>query len=123
MGNTKAVEDYLEAILMLEEKGQKPSITNIAQLLMVSKPAATQMTKELKAKGFISKDPYRELAMTPEGLAVAQGVYHRHKTLCAYLESIGVSPATAEDDCCQIEHVISEETFKAIEKELLYSKK
>lgn len=113
--NSKAVEDYLEAILIIEEKGLQPSITNIANELHVSKPAATQMASELKSKGYISKARYGELALTPVGEEVALAVYHRHKVLRAYLEGIGVSPAVAEIDCCQIEHVISEETFKAIE--------
>ena len=113
--NSKAVEDYLESVLILGEKGLSPSITNISNELHVSKPAATQMASELKAKGFISKARYGELALTAVGEKIAKEVYHRHKILRSYLESIGVSQATAEVDCCQVEHVISDETFKAIE--------
>jgi DtxR family transcriptional regulator, Mn-dependent transcriptional regulator len=116
--NSKAVEDYLESVLILQEKNLPPSITNIANELHVSKPAATQMASELKVKGYISKARYGELALTPVGEEVAAAVYHRHKVLRTYLESIGVAPFIAEVDCCQIEHVISEETFKAIEAQI-----
>lgn len=116
--NSKAVEDYLESVLILQEKNLSPSVTNIANELKVSKPAATQMAAELKSKGLISKVRYGEMALTPVGEEVAKEVYNRHKVLRSYLESIGVSKATAETDCCQIEHVISEETFKAIEAQI-----
>lgn len=113
--NSKAVEDYLESVLILGEKGLSPSITNISNELHVSKPAATQMASELKVKGFISKARYGELALTAVGERIAKEVYHRHKVLRSYLVSIGVSVETAAVDCCQIEHVISDETFNAIE--------
>jgi DtxR family Mn-dependent transcriptional regulator len=54
--------------------------------------------------------------LTPSGRKLASEVYRRHKVLKAYLLKIGVSETNAEKDCCQIEHVISRETFLAIEK-------
>jgi DtxR family Mn-dependent transcriptional regulator len=115
---SKAIEDYLEALLMLEEKKALLDISSVSALLKVSMPAASQMAGELKALGYIEKEPYGDIVLTAEGRMIANRVYHRHKVLCRYLESIGVSPETAEQDCCQIEHVISKETFNAIEKQL-----
>jgi len=115
---SKAIEDYLEAFLMLEEKKTPLDISSVAALLKVSMPAASQMANELKALGYIEKKPYSDIVLTEKGRLLANMVYHRHKILCRYLESIGVSADVAEADCCQIEHVISEETFKAIEKQL-----
>lgn len=113
---SKAIEDYLEALLMLEEKKAPLDISSVASLLHVSMPAASQMANELKALGYIQKEPYRDMRLTFEGRKIAEMVYHRHKVLCLYLVAIGVSPQTAEEDCCKIEHVISKETFLAIER-------
>jgi DtxR family Mn-dependent transcriptional regulator len=115
---SKAIEDYLEALLMLEEKKALLDVSSVASLLKVSMPAASQMMSELKELGYIEKEPYSDVSLTPSGRKLALKVYNRHKVLCTYLISIGVSPAIAEEDCCQIEHVISEETFAAIEKQL-----
>jgi DtxR family transcriptional regulator, Mn-dependent transcriptional regulator len=115
---SKAIEDYLEALLMLEEKKALLDISSVASLLKVSMPAASQMAAELKALGYIEKEPYGDIVLTAEGRRIANTVYHRHKVLCRYLVSIGVSAEVAEEDCCRIEHVISEETFHAIEKQL-----
>ncbi|MBQ1533606.1 MAG: metal-dependent transcriptional regulator, partial [Erysipelotrichaceae bacterium] len=39
-----------------------------------------------------------------------------HRQLTDFFVRIGVSPETAEEDACRIEHVISDETFEAIKK-------
>ncbi len=112
---SRSIEDYLEALLMLQESGKVLGITGLASILKVSKPAATQMANELKALGYIEKEPYGEIKFTEAGRRIGSQVFHRHKVLCRYLTSIGVPSGTAEEDCCKIEHVISEATFKAIE--------
>ena len=104
---SKAIEDYLEAFLMLEEKKESLDISSVASLLKVSMPAASQMANELKALGYIEKEPYSDIVLTEQGRLLANGTYHRHKILWRYLVSIGVQSDVAEEDCCRIEHVIS----------------
>jgi Mn-dependent DtxR family transcriptional regulator len=112
---SRSIEDYLEALLMLEESKKALGITDVARILNVSKPAATQMANELKDLGYIEKEPYGDIRFTEAGRRIGSQVFHRHKVLFKFLSSIGVPSDTAEEDCCKIEHVISEETFKAIE--------
>lgn len=112
---SRAIEDYLEALLMLEEKGLPLEVTEVSSLLGVSKPASTQMMDELKSLAYINKEKYGPIILTEAGRKIAESTLHRHETLKTFLVKIGVSSITAEKDCCQIEHVISEETFKAIE--------
>ncbi|OPZ35591.1 MAG: Transcriptional regulator MntR [Tenericutes bacterium ADurb.BinA155] len=116
MRQSRSVEDFLEALLMLEEKKEPLETTKVAEILQVSKPAVHQMGHELISKGYITRQDYGDMTLTPSGRKLATEVYHRHKVLKAYLLEIGVSETNAENDCCQIEHVISNETFRAIEK-------
>ncbi len=113
---TKAQEDFLEALLMLEEAGQPLETTRVAKLLDISKPAVHQMGHELIDRGWISRVDYGDMSLTPEGRAIAEKTLHRHLVLKEYLLQIGVSEETAENDCCLMEHVISDETFEAIQK-------
>ena len=115
---SQSFEDYLEAILILEEEGKAPKSVEVARLLGVSKPAVSKAMNDLAAKGYIEKESYSELRLTPEGREVANKVYHVHTTIRDFLMSIGVSEKTANVDCCLIEHVISDETLKAIENSL-----
>lgn len=112
------MEDYLEALLMLEERGEPLETTRVAKLLGISKPAVHQMGHELINRGLITRIDYGPMKLTEKGRLVANETLHRHKTLKIFLLKLGISEEVAERDCCEIEHVISEETFAAIEKTL-----
>lgn len=115
-GLTKSLEDYLESILLLELKGEKLHSIKIARMLGVSKPAVTRALKRLAFKGYVSKMTYEDVCFTKEGRALATKIYHRHTAIKQFLLHIGVNEKTAESDCCKIEHVISEETLRLLEK-------
>lgn len=115
---TKSQEDFLEALLMLEEAKLPLETTKVAAILHVSKPAVHQMGHELIDKGLITRIDYGDMALTEKGRAVATNVLHRHRVLKKYLLFLGVSEEVAEHDCCLIEHVLSEETFQAITADL-----
>ena len=119
---TRSQEDFLEALLMLEESGEPLETTKVAKMLGISKPAVHQMGHELIDRGYINRIDYGDMSLTPKGREIALATLHRHRVLKEYLIALGVSEETAEDDGCEIEHVISEETFAAIEKKLKESK-
>lgn len=114
----KSAEDYLETILRLrEQKGFVRSV-DIAGMLGVTKPSVSFAMKRLRENGFILMDEDNLITLTEEGAAIARRVYDRHKTLVAFLVSIGVSEETAREDACKIEHDISEETLSALRRQL-----
>ena len=119
---TRSQEDFLEALLMLEESGEPLETTKVAKMLGISKPAVHQMGHELINRGYINRIDYGDMSLTPKGREIALATLHRHRILKEYLIALGVSEETAEEDGCEIEHVISEETFAAIEKKLKESK-
>ena len=112
----KSAEDYLEAMLMLkEERGYVRSI-DVASKLNVTKPSVSYATKRLRESGYISFDPAGMIVLEPTGLEIAQRMLERHKLLTELLIGLGVSPETARDDACKIEHDLSVETFDAIRR-------
>ena len=66
----------------------------------------------------MKKQPRLVDLLTPEGEEVARKMYERHKLLTDFFISIGVSPETASEDACKIEHRVSDETFEAIKKRI-----
>ena len=56
------------------------------------------------------------LELTDAGREVAQRIYERHRFLSAWLVQLGVSPETAAEDACKIEHDISSETFRCLKQ-------
>ena len=115
---TESQEDFVEALLMLERKGEPLETTRVAKLLNISKPAVHQMGHSLIDRGLITREDYGDMHLTDAGRQLAEEVLNRHHLIKSYLISIGVSEEVAEEDCCRIEHIISEETFQAIIREL-----
>ena len=110
----KSAEDYLEMILMLlEEKGYARSI-DIASGLSVSKPSVSFAMKQLRENGYIEMNKDNFITLTDKGMQIARNIYDRHKVLTDLFLRIGVSPETAKDDACKIEHDLSQETYDAI---------
>ncbi len=112
-------EDYLEAILMLQERlGSVRSIDVVGEL-SVSKPSVSVAMKKLRENGYIKMDADGFLTLEPKGLAIAEKIYERHRTLTECFLRLGVSEETARRDACRVEHDLSDETFEKIKHHLL----
>ena len=112
----KSAEDYLEAMLMLkDERGYIRSI-DVAEKLGVTKPSVSYATKRLRENGYISQDSAGMILLLEPGLEIAERMYERHKLLTELLIGLGVSPDTAREDACKIEHDLNVESFDAIRR-------
>ena len=112
----QSAEDYLEAMLILQEKHGYIRSIDIAKHLGVTKPSVSYAVKRLKESGYINMESNGPITLAPAGLKIAKRIYERHKALTAFLEKLGVSEEQAEEDACKIEHVISKESFEAVKK-------
>ena len=114
----ESAEDYLERILILQERNENVRSIDIAHDMGFSKPSISVAMKKLKEAGLINIDKNGFITLTKEGHVIADKVYERHCVLMKVLVSIGVNPEQAEKDACKVEHVISEETFDAIKEHI-----
>ena len=110
----KASEDYLEAMLMMQEKHGYIRSIDVAQQLGVTKPSVSYSTKRLREAGYITMDGDSYITLTETGMEIASRIYERHNLLTEFFISIGVDAVTAREDACKVEHDISEKTFEAI---------
>ena len=110
----QSAEDYLEAMLILEEQHGYIRSIDIAKHLGVTKPSVSYAVKKLRENGYINMEANGPITLAPAGLKIARRIYERHKALKAFLMKLGVDENTAEEDACEIEHVISHDTYMAI---------
>ena len=110
----QSAEDYLEAMLILQEEHGYIRSIDIAKYLGVTKPSVSYAVKRLRESGYINMDANGPITLAPAGYKIAKRIYERHKALTAFLVQLGVSQEQAEEDACKIEHVISHETYVAI---------
>lgn len=121
MALRKSGEDYLETIYILKQKQGKVRSVDVADYMDYSKPSVSRAVKNLREGGFLKMLDGGELQLTEKGLTKAKEIYERHVVLTDWFVSLGVTPEVAADDACNIEHVISDETFNKI-KALYYQK-
>lgn len=115
----ESAEDYLERILMLEEKGVKEiHAVDLASSFGYSKASISVALKKLENGGYVALGPRQQLYLTPSGYALAKKIYERHRVISELLINIGVDKETALKDACRIEHDLSDETFEALKKTL-----
>lgn len=110
----ESAEDYLETILVLQERcGQVRSI-DIVNHLGYSKPSVSIAMKKLRESGYISMAPDGTITLNDSGMEVAKRVYGRHKIITKLFVMLGVSQEQAAEDACKVEHDLSAETVEKI---------
>ena len=109
-------EMYLETILVLSCEKDAVRAIDVGQKMGYSKPSVSRAMAKLRADGYLLVDGNGYLRLTDKGSAIAEKIYERHHVLSELLTRIGVSPETAAEDACRIEHVISDESFTAIKE-------
>ena len=105
-------EDYLETTLVLQKKLGIVRSVDVARHLEVSKPSVSHAVTTLKEDGFLTMDDDFFLHLTDLGQEVAEQTYEKHRFFMDLLTEAGVDPASAEQDACRMEHVISQKSFE-----------
>ena len=111
-------EMYLETILILQRNNDRVRSIDVCEYMGFSKPSVSRAVGLLKNGGYITVDRDGYLFLTPAGYEVASKTYERHTVLTEFFEFLGISPETAVNDACKIEHCISDETFDALKKHI-----
>lgn len=112
-------EMYLESIYVLLKKNGNVRSVDIAEYMGYSKPSISRAMGLLKDGDFIKIAKDGSITLTRAGVAVAEKIYERHTLLSNLLIRLGVSPETAGEDACKLEHAISDESFEAIKNFVL----
>lgn len=118
MGLHESAEMYLEAIYQLQRRRGSVRSVDVAEFMGYSKPSVSRAVGLLKQGGYLLMDKDGTLTLTDTGFALAEKIYERHEILTNLLVRLGVSPETAAEDACKMEHVISDETFEAMKKHM-----
>ncbi|MDD7281829.1 metal-dependent transcriptional regulator [Floccifex sp.] len=112
----ESLEDYLESILVLSKCIDRVRSVDVASYLGFSKPSVSHAVKLMVNQGLIELDANKFITLTEKGREIAQETYNRHQFFEEMLVSMGVPKEIAQEDACRIEHVLSKESFEAIQK-------
>ena len=101
----ESAENYLETILILQQRIGEVRSIDVVNELSYSKPSVSIAMKNLH--------------LTAEGRKIAETMYERHTLLSDWLIYLGVDPQKAVEDACRMEHILSAESFHAIKQHVL----
>ena len=110
----ESAENYLETILVLQQRNGSVRSIDIANELEFSKPSVSVAMKNLRLNGYIEVDAAGQIRLLPEGQTIAEAVLEKHRMMTQFLIALGVPADVAAEDACRIEHVLSNESFEAI---------
>ena len=115
----ESAENYLEAILIIQNKKGNARSIDVANYLGFSKPSVSVAMKNFREDGYITMDQDGSINLTKKGQEIAERMYERHQIIAKALMALGVDEETAYKDSCKIEHDISDLSFEKIKEHLI----
>jgi DtxR family transcriptional regulator, Mn-dependent transcriptional regulator len=106
---SSTVEDYLKAVLRMEDMKEKVSTSGVARHLDVTDATVTDMLRKLKKAGLLEYKPYYGATLTEQGRMVALRLLRRHRLIELFLHQImGYGWEQVHEEAEKLEHVVSD---------------
>lgn len=109
-------ENYLENIYILSLEKEDVRHKDIREKMKRAKSVVTKAIGILVEKGYLTYVEDKIVRLTDEGLDIAEKVYKKHIYLKELFLRVGIEEVIAEKEACDIEHVLSDESFEKIKK-------
>ena len=120
---TSATEEYLEIIYKLQKKSGVATTSDLARALKVTPGTVTNTIARLEKESFVIREPYRGVRLTEKGRRIALRTIRKHRLSERLLtDLLNVEWERVHEAACKLEHSISDEIAKKIEKALGHPK-
>ena len=112
-----ALENYLEAVAALKKEKKYARIGDIAKFLDVKSSSVNVAINFLAENGLVVHEKYGYVDLTEEGERVAEEIQKKHDILYKFLnELLFIDGDIAAKEACEIEHSVSAETIRKLER-------
>ena len=113
------IEEYLEMVYRLDQKGGPVIGARLAEAVGVSAPTVTQTLKRMVKDGYVRMNAQKEIALTPAGMEQVRSIQRRHRLAELLLTDIlGFDWLQAHVEAVKFQHVLSPEVATAISRTL-----
>jgi DtxR family Mn-dependent transcriptional regulator len=121
---TGKTEEFVEAVYRLEEKRGVARTSELVRMLNVVPGTITNTVERLEKKGILIHKAYKGVKLTEKGQQLALRVLRRHRLSERLLfDHLHMEWSEVHEAACNLEHGITEEIAKKIEKTLNWPKK
>lgn len=108
---TKSLEDYLEIILLLEDRNRVARVRDIAGEAGVRMSSVIGALKMLKQKEMIIYEKNAYITLTKRGKKIAESIRHKHDIMRRFLVDVLCCPVDdVERLACSLEHDLDSNT-------------
>ena len=102
---SSSLEDYLEAIVDIENRASVVRVKDVAEQLNVKRSSVSAALQTLAEKGLVDYSPYSVISLTHNGRGIANCICNRHKVLKElFVKLFDVEQDIAEKYACAMEH-------------------
>lgn len=116
-------EEYLEIIFRLESKIGFARTMDLSRELGVVPGSITNTIENLEKKGLVIHEPYKGVKLTEKGRKIASFILRRHRLAERLLtDLLRIDWSEVHDPACELEHALSPEIIKPLERALGYPK-
>jgi len=120
---TSVTEEYLEIIYRLQEKSGMATTSSLVKTLKVSPGTVTNTIARLEKESLVIHKPYKGVRLTEKGRRIALHTIRKHRLSERLLtDLLNVEWEKVHEAACKLEHSISDEIAKKIEKVLGHPK-
>ena len=112
----KTIEDYIELVYDLQKGKNRVHTNDIANALNINPASVTEIFQKLSEEGYINYEKYGGATLTKKGRDLATKTKIKHETLTEFLILLGVNKKIAEEDACEIEHILHPSTMDVVIK-------
>jgi DtxR family Mn-dependent transcriptional regulator len=121
---TPSQENYLKTIYLEVSQNGYAKMSDIANLLSVKKSSVNAALSVLVEKNLINYTPYSQITLTSDGLENAKEIIEKFEVMSDFFcKILKLSKEEAIANSCRIEHAMSEELFRKINKFCEFTKK
>jgi len=116
-------EEYLETIFRLESKVGFAKTMDLSRELGVVPGSITNTIENLEKKGLVNHEPYKGVKLTEKGRKIASFTLRKHRLAERLLtDLLNIDWSEVHDPACKLEHALSPEIIKPLEKALGHPK-
>lgn len=103
------LEQYVETIAHLLTKDKVCTVSEIAEVAQVTRPAASRAVRELAEKDLVVHKAYSYVDLTNSGRKLAEQLSRRHDMLYRFLTTVlHYEEQDADSEACRLEHQIDD---------------
>ncbi len=107
---SSSMEEYLEALCRIRDRGEIPTATTLARELQVAAPSVVGMLKRMSEQKLINYEKRHAVTLTENGELAAVNLRRRHRLAERLLTDLLKMPwSRAHSLACGFEHVITDE--------------